>query len=92
MLCSFFHVVPFNVWRDTDRARADVIEDERLAQTRVLLLTCAKDPLAIAGAQAELTRRVFPLLEVRELTTGHWPQLEDPEKVNAALEDFIMKA
>lgn len=71
-----------------DEALADMAESQSILHHRVLLLTCAKDPISLAEMHTQGTKPFVPDLKVNMLDTGHWPQLEAPEEVNAALRDF----
>ncbi|KAF3057588.1 Bifunctional epoxide hydrolase 2 [Trichoderma lentiforme] len=64
------------------------LDDQHLRQP-VLLLTCKKDPIAISEAQVQATQPFAACLSTRELDTGHWMQLEAPEVVNQALQEFF---
>ncbi|KAI9755997.1 MAG: hypothetical protein M4579_004042 [Chaenotheca gracillima] len=58
-----------------------------------LLITAARDPLALTGLGVQHTREHIAedLLEIKPVDTGHWVQLEAAQEVNAMLEDFITR-
>jgi epoxide hydrolase 4 len=54
-----------------------------------LLLWGEKDRFLVS-ALPELTSRYVPNLETRKLADfGHWPQLESPDTINAAISEFL---
>lgn len=59
---------------------------------RTLLITCAKDVLAIPAMQEGATRPFVKDLKVEKVETGHWLQLEKPEEVNEILKTFFEEA
>jgi len=54
-----------------------------------LLVTCSKDPIAVADMQEKTTKQHARNLRIKQLETGHWVQLEQPSKVNEFLQEFI---
>ncbi|KAL2420052.1 hypothetical protein ABEF95_004121 [Exophiala dermatitidis] len=57
----------------------------------LLMLLASNDPIAIPGAQLDMTRQYAPELTVKELPTGHWVMLEAKDAVNKELRDFFEK-
>jgi len=54
-----------------------------------LLVTCSKDPIAVADIQEKTTKQYAKSLRIKQLETGHWVQLEQPSKVNGIIQEFI---
>lgn len=54
-----------------------------------LLVTCTFDYVGVPVMEEQNTRRWVRNLQVKELATGHWVQLEKPDEVNKILKDFI---
>ena len=54
-----------------------------------LLVTCTFDYVGVPVIQEQNTRPWVPNLQVKELATGHWVQLEKPDEFNKILKDFI---
>jgi pimeloyl-ACP methyl ester carboxylesterase len=56
----------------------------------VFMLCASRDPLASVTKAAEGMSKVAEDLKVETLPTGHWVHLEEAEKVNAFLEEFVV--
>ncbi|KAL2401658.1 hypothetical protein ABEF93_007727 [Exophiala dermatitidis] len=57
----------------------------------LLMLLASNDPIAIPGAQLDMTRQYAPDLTVKELPTRHWVMLEAKDAVSKELRDFFEK-
>ncbi|EHY61260.1 hypothetical protein ABEF92_000507 [Exophiala dermatitidis] len=57
----------------------------------LLMLVASNDPIAIPGAQLDMTRQYAPDLAVKEPPPGHWVMLEAKDAVNKELRDFFEK-
>ncbi len=55
----------------------------------VLMLSASRDPLAAVTESAAKMGQYAADLRNESLSTGHWVQLEEADKVNAILEDFV---
>lgn len=55
------------------------------------MLVASNDPIAIPGAQLDMTRQYAPDLAVKEPPPGHWVMLEAKDAVNKELRDFFEK-
>lgn len=58
----------------------------------VFMLCASRDPLANVKKIEENMSKVAEDLKVETLPTGHWAHLEEAEKVNAFLEEFVVVA
>jgi len=56
----------------------------------VLMLSASRDPLASVTKAVENMEKVAADLRTESLPTGHWVQLEEAEKVNGILEEFVV--
>lgn len=63
-------------------------EDSQFDQP-TLLVTCSRDPVAVANMQEETTKQYAKNLRIKQLETGHWVQLEQPSKVNEIIQEFV---
>jgi len=70
---------------------AEVPEERYHIQVPALLVTCAKDYIAVPKMQEGLMRPWVEDLVVKELDSGHFVQAEKADEVNKALEEFIEK-
>ena len=52
---------------------------------------CERDPVCLAKPSEEILHQLCPNGTARIFDTGHWIQLEAPEKVNKALLMWIEK-
>jgi soluble epoxide hydrolase / lipid-phosphate phosphatase len=76
------------------------VEDEKAALTSgqidgklhmpVLMLSASRDPLGGVTKAAENMNKVAADLKVETLPAGHWVQMEEAEKVNGLLEEFVV--
>jgi soluble epoxide hydrolase / lipid-phosphate phosphatase len=55
-----------------------------------LMLSTSRDALASLAKAAENMEKVAADLQTESLPTGHWVQLEEAEKVNGILEEFVV--
>ena len=56
----------------------------------VFMLCASRDPLASVTKPEVNMSKVVEDLKIETLPTGHWVQLEEAEKVNALLEEFVV--
>ena len=63
--------------------------EEKHIHGPTLLVICTLDYVGVPVIQEQNTREWVPNLQVKELATGHWVQLEKPDEVNKILKDFI---
>ena len=71
---------------------AQVPKDDWYLKSPTLLIKCKDDPVGVPAVQ-EMGMRPWikdDLLEVVEIDSGHWCQLEKPRETNEALERFIV--
>ncbi|KAL8793176.1 MAG: hypothetical protein Q9195_004206 [Heterodermia aff. obscurata] len=68
---------------------ASIPEEKSLIGQPTLLVTCSKDPVGVAGIAEARTRPFVKNLQVKQVDTGHWLQLEKPDEVNQILKDFF---
>ena len=54
-----------------------------------LLVTCSRDPIAVPDMMEKTTKQYAKNLQVKQLETGHWVQLEQPAKVNEIIQEFV---
>lgn len=67
----------------------DLTDDDLKLKMPVLLLTAAKEVIAIPVVQVQTTQSFCTDLSIKELHAAHWMQLEVPEEANIALEEFF---
>ena len=85
---------PLN-WYKAQIANLNTSDEASLApeqlhiQAPTLLVTCTSDYVGVPAIQEQNTRPWFKYLQVKEVATGHWLQLEKPDEVNKILKDFI---
>ena len=85
---------PLN-WYKCQMAGLNIEDDARIPAERAtieqptLLVTCRNDPAGIPAMAEEGTRASARNLEVKQLDTGHWVQLEKPDEVNQLLKEFL---
>lgn len=71
-------------WRSMLRAR------KRSVVTIPTLLLWGERDKYLVSSLPDLTRRWVPNLQTRKLADlGHWPQLESPDTINAAISEFL---
>ena len=70
---------------------AEVPEEKYHIQAPALLVTCARDYIAVPKMQEGLMRPWVKDLLVKEMDSGHFVQAEKADEVNKALEEFIEK-
>jgi soluble epoxide hydrolase / lipid-phosphate phosphatase len=58
----------------------------------VFMLCTSRDPLVSVTKVTENMSKVAEDLKIETLPTGHWVHLEEAEKVNAFLENFVVGA
>ena len=56
----------------------------------VLMLSASRDPLAGVTKAAENMNKVAADLKAETLPAGHWVQLEEAQKVNGLVEEFVV--
>ncbi|KAH9918177.1 alpha/beta-hydrolase [Epithele typhae] len=66
-------------------AKDDQHRGPRAAPRPVFFAGCARDPVCLAEPSAAIVRALCDAPTVRVFDTGHWVQLEAPEKLNRAL-------
>ncbi len=57
----------------------------------VFFAGCARDHVCVAKPSEDILRQLCPNGTVQMFDTGHWVQLEAPDKVNRALLAWIVK-
>ncbi|KAI0824771.1 alpha/beta-hydrolase [Trametes gibbosa] len=71
----------------------EAVNKERLALAHpVYFAACARDHVCLAEPSAKIVRDFCPKATVDTYDTGHWVQLEAPEKLNKALLTWLEKA
>ncbi|KAL8729290.1 MAG: hypothetical protein Q9181_005051 [Wetmoreana brouardii] len=84
-------------WYKAQMGQVNAADEKNLPPERnqipspALLVTCAKDYVAVAAMQEEWTRPFARDLEVESLDCGHWVQLEKAREVNEILKKFFDK-
>lgn len=68
---------------------ASLAKERLYIQAPTLLVTCTLDYVGVPAVQEQNTRPWVENLQVKELATGHWVQLEKPDELNKVLKDFI---
>lgn len=63
--------------------------EEYTIRKPVLLITSARDPIAIPNLIENTTRELVPDLRVGNVNAGHWAHLEARDSVNLYLEVFF---
>ena len=68
---------------------ASIPADRLKIEQPTLLITCGNDPVGIPVLAVEGTKPFVQMLEIKQVDTGHWLQLEKPDEVNHILKDFL---
>ena len=68
---------------------ASIPEERKSIQQPTLLLTCRDDPIGVPVLQEAATKPFVRNLTIKQIDTGHWPQLEKPDEVNEILKTFL---
>ena len=68
---------------------ASLTPEQQHIQSPTLLVTSRFDYVGVPAVQEQRTRPWVKNLQVKELATAHWVQLEKPDEVNKILKDFI---
>ena len=85
-------------WVDAERsadaeASSFAAVDGKLAlELPVYFAGCARDHVCIAAPSAEIVRQFCSKGTVETFDTGHWVQLEIPDKLNRALQTWLEKS
>jgi len=66
-----------------------VTEEQKHIQVPTLLVVAEQDYITRADLQTQETVKWIKQLEVASLSSGHWPQLELPDKLNQLLDTFV---
>ena len=83
------------MWYKAQMANVNVEDEVSLAPERshiqqpTLLICADKDVIAIAAMQEQGMRPFVKDLKIEHVDSGHWVQLEKPEKVNRILATFL---
>ena len=64
-------------------------EAQKSLKHPTLLINCGKDTVGVPVLQTLGTKPFVPDLTIQELNTAHWAQLEAPDTVSTALEQFF---
>ena len=74
---------------DLTDSLTDTTEEQKSLKQQTLLINCTQDAVGVPVLQTLGMKPFVPRLEIQELNTAHWAQIEAPEAVNAALEKFF---
>ena len=72
-----------------DEDEASLPAEKSFIEQPTLLVTCSKDPVGHPDLAEAGTRPFVKNLQVKQVDTGHWLQLEKPDEVNQILKDFF---
>ena len=72
-----------------DADEASIPAERSLIEQPTLLVTCSKDPVGAPEMAEAGTRPLVKNLQVKQIDTGHWLQLEKPDEVNQILKTFF---
>ena len=72
-----------------DADEASLPAERSFIEEPTLLVTCSKDPVGAPAVAEAATRPFVKNLQVKQIDTGHWLQLEKPDEVNQMLKDFF---
>lgn len=72
-----------------DEDEASIPAERSSIEQPTLLVTCSKDPVGNPDMAEAGTRPFVKNLQVKQIDTGHWLQLENPDEVNQILKKFF---
>ena len=72
-----------------DEDDAGIPAESSFIEQPTLLVTCSKDPVGAPEMAEAGTRPFIKDLQVKQVGTGHWLQLEKPNEVNEILKNFF---
>ena len=72
-----------------DEDEASIPAERSFIEQPTLLVTCSQDPVGAPGVAEAGTRPFVKNLQVTQIDTGHWLQLEKPDEVNQILKHFF---
>ena len=67
----------------------DLLDEKKHLSQATLLITAAKDYIAIPDLQISAMKPWVSKLAIEGLDTAHWAQMEAKEKVNELLQNFF---
>ena len=79
-----------SILRGTDiELDSKITEEGKHVQVPTLLITTELDYVARGEMQTQGTAKWAKKLQIESLPSGHWPQLELPDRMNQLLDDFV---
>ena len=75
--------------QSTDELCGAAIKDKASIPHPMIFMGCTKDAVCIAEPSEGIMREVCPHGKSQMFEAGHWLQLEQPEKLNRALLEWI---